>query len=85
MDYDDSSWAIGTTGLGYGFDGLIGDGGDLMDAMRAVNASAFARIPFEIENASEVVRAAVRLKYEDGFVAWINGVRVASDNEPGAS
>ncbi|MDA0811884.1 MAG: CotH kinase family protein [Verrucomicrobia bacterium] len=80
--FDDGTWQSGKTGLGFGFDGLVDEAGDLTAAMRGVNATAYARIPFEINNSAEVIRLSLRLKYEDGFVAWINGQQVAADNEP---
>ena len=42
---NDASWTAGTTGIGYDYDGLVGlDVG----AMKSVNPSAYARIPFTI-------------------------------------
>jgi len=46
------------------------------------NASAWLRIPFTVENPALFQRLLLRLKYDDGFVAWINGVEVAHDNAP---
>ncbi|MEZ5324682.1 MAG: CotH kinase family protein [Verrucomicrobiales bacterium] len=82
LAFDDGTWQSGTTGLGFGYDELVGDAGDLSEAMRGVNGTAYARIPFEIENAAEVIRFSLRLKYEDGFIAWLNGQQIAADNEP---
>lgn len=80
--FDDSSWNAGLTGIGYGYDGLVGEGGDARDAMRGVNASIFVRIPFEIEDPRLVNRMSLRMKYEDGFVAYLNGEEVARANAP---
>ena len=82
IDHDDSSWQSGKTGIGFGYDGLIGEGGDTKEAMRGVNASAWVRIPFEIANPAAVVTMTLRMKYEDGFVAFINGDTVAGANDP---
>jgi len=46
------------------------------------NASAWLRIPFVVENPALFERLILRLKYDDGFVAWINGVEVGHDNAP---
>ena len=46
------------------------------------NATAWLRIPFKVENPAAFQRLLLRLKYDDGFVAWINGVEVAHDNAP---
>jgi phage tail protein X len=82
LEFDDAAWQSGATGLGYGFDELTSESGDLENAMKGVNATAYARIPFEISNAAEVIRMTLRLKYEDGFAAWLNGRRIAADREP---
>jgi len=86
--FDDSDWTDGqgdTTGVGYemsqGYESLIGT--DLRDGMYRVNASVYVRIPFELEdpNAVEILR--LLMKYDDGFVAYLNGVEVAHGNAPG--
>ncbi len=55
---------------------------DLRAAMAGVNASAYARFPFVIENPATVGRLLLRMKYDDGFVALINGQPAASANAP---
>jgi hypothetical protein len=52
------------------------------DAMHNKNSTAWLRIPFTVENPAMIQRLLLRLKYDDGFVAWINGVEVAHDNAP---
>ncbi|MCB1097170.1 MAG: CotH kinase family protein, partial [Verrucomicrobiae bacterium] len=81
-DYDDSSWQAGKTGIGFGYDGLVGEGGDLEEAIRGVNASAYVRVPFQVANPAAVVTMTLKLKYEDGFVAFLNGEPVAAANDP---
>ena len=85
IDFDDNDWPSGTTGVGFerfdvGFADLLGI--DLMNQMFEVNASAFIRIPLTVENPSQVHTLTLRMKYDDGFVAYINGVAVASRNAP---
>lgn len=55
---------------------------DLTVPMRGVSARAWMRIPFRVpENfRSDVLR--LRLRYDDGFVAWINGLEVGRQNVP---
>ncbi len=77
--FDDSQWLGGTTGVGYDYPGLVGlDVG----AMRGVNQSVYIRIPFHVADAEAVDRLVLRLKYEDGFVAYLNGNEVARANAP---
>ncbi len=53
---------------------------DLAATMKSVNASAWLRMPFI---ASEVFdQVTLRLRYDDGFVAYVNGVEVARRNAP---
>ena len=85
-DFDDSSWVEGRTGVGY--DGgtalpkylsLIGT--DVRQAMaEATNTSCYIRIPFTIGESMSFDALSLRIKYDDGFVAYINGRRVASAN-----
>ena len=81
--FDDSGWATGTTGVGYetqtGYEALIGAD---VGAMRNVNKSAYARIPFHVGNPSELASLTLRMKYDDGFAAWLNGHEVAARLAP---
>ncbi len=52
--------------------------------MRDQNASLWMRIPFQIENAAALSGMQLRMKYEDGFVAYLNGRQVATRNAPGS-
>ena len=83
--FDDSSWLNGTTGIGYDtgsdYDALIGLD---VQAMRSENGSAFARVPFSLtaEQLAAIDQLRLDMKAEDGFVAYLNGVKVASLQEP---
>ncbi len=50
--------------------------------MTNINASAYLRLPFNVANVSDVSGLTLRMKYDDGFVAYINGNPVAGDNVP---
>jgi glucose/arabinose dehydrogenase len=84
------SWASGNTGVGYDTD--TGGGGNyipqiginVQTGMSGVNGSVFIRVPFTV-NAAELPlykSLALRMRYDDGFVAWINGTKVTSALEP---
>jgi hypothetical protein len=47
-----------------------------------VNATAYVRIPFVVADPSAVDFLTLRMKYEDGFVAYLNGGEVARRNAP---
>lgn len=88
--FDDSSWNSGQTGVGYDmgstYSSLINL--DLEDQMyvdsRPPSAyeSAYIRVPFTVDDVSTISQLSLRMKYDDGFVAYINGVEVASANAP---
>lgn len=89
--FDDSAWIQGTdktTGVGYettpeNFQTLIktsvlsrmfGDNG---------NASVYIRIPFQLDDPATVETLVLLMKFDDGFVAYLNGQEVAHYNAPG--
>jgi hypothetical protein len=80
--FDDSAWQPAGNGIGYDnnsdYQSLIET--DLHDEMYNTTESAFVRYPFSIENSAEVESMLLRAKYDDGYAAWLNGVRVTSDN-----
>ncbi len=69
----------GAPGTG-AYDTLIGT--DLDTAMHGVNASAYLRWPFTVPPSSTFESLALALRYDDGFVAYLNGVEVARRNAP---
>jgi hypothetical protein len=85
--YDDTSWAswpAGTTGVGYeresGYEGHIG--ADVEGMMYGTSATCYIRIPFTAH--TDFLDLALRIKYDDGFVAYINGAEVARRNFTGS-
>ena len=52
--------------------------------MQNVNSSAFIRIPFTIADAGSIDNLLLSIRFNDGFIAWINGVQVAAVNAPGS-
>src|SRR5437773_720310 len=57
---------------------------DVRTKMQTVNSSAFIRIPFGVANPADIAQLTLRLKYDDGFVAWLNGQEIARKNAPDA-
>ena len=57
-------------------------GTNIQGGMFNANASAFLRIPFMVETPTNYSMLTLRLKYDDGYVAWINGEEVARANAP---
>src|SRR5438132_9253018 len=46
------------------------------------NASAFMRLNFTVQNPADYDILRLRMKYDDGFVAYVNGTEVARRNAP---
>jgi hypothetical protein len=55
---------------------------DLQAQMYGVNSSAYIRIPFNVDDPSSLQSLTLRVKYDDGFLAYLNGQLVASRNAP---
>lgn len=82
------SWFIGPGAVGYETD----DGSygpliniDLQSLMSGINPTAFVRIPFELPadfDGADIDALNLLMKYDDGFLAWINGTLVTSSNAP---
>jgi hypothetical protein len=85
VGFDDGGWAAGATGLGYerssGYESLIGL--DVEAQMYNANQTAYLRIPFTLTNAASFQGLTLRMKYDDGFAAFLNGTLIASRNAPG--
>lgn len=82
--FDGPSWRTVNSGVGFdtgiGFGDWIGEGGDFRTEMHGINASVFLRLPFNLEVAT-VNDLALKMRWDDGFIAYINGVQVAEDRE----
>ncbi len=92
--FNDASWLSGKMGVGYStrassFDAFFGldldapPNGQAAMPMVNVNTSVYIRVPFTNDGTKSFDQLTLRLRYDDGFVAYLNGVEVASDNAPG--
>lgn len=78
-DFDDSAWQSGTTGVGYGYGNVIGTDVSTMDG---VNETVYVRIPFIARDLTEIRSLTLRVWFDDGIIAYINGHEVARYNAP---
>lgn len=85
--FDDSNWRAGRTALGFegknGYEEFLGI--DVFDQMRGNElTSAYLRVPFVLkkEATSGFDELSLGMRYDDGFVAYLNGEKVASANAP---
>ncbi|MFQ3212715.1 MAG: hypothetical protein ACI9XJ_001855 [Marivirga sp.] len=69
LTFDDSVWDLGASSIGYG------DNDDL--TVIAATASVYLRKTFTITDLSAIEELLFHMDYDDGFVAYLNGVEVA--------
>ncbi|PYI81548.1 MAG: hypothetical protein DME26_19790 [Verrucomicrobia bacterium] len=55
---------------------------DVTTRMRGINATMYARLAFTVANPAEFDFLTLRMKYDAGFVAYLNGIEVARANAP---
>jgi len=84
--FDDSGWRQGAVGVGYdigtAYDSLISS--DVQADMQSVRATAYLRIPFTVEDPSIFNDLVLRMRYDDGFILYLNGQEVKRTNAPAA-
>jgi hypothetical protein len=82
--FDDSSWAPGTGGVGYDRESTYQPfiQTNLRATMDNQNTSVFIRIPFNYDgsNQARLNFMVLRIRYDDGFAAFLNGTPIASAN-----
>ena len=81
IGFNDAAWTSGTFGVGY----MIGASPDLSadlgvnfgtvsaTPMNGTGRHSYSRAVFNVPDKSAVVSIKLRMNYDDGFVAWING------------
>ncbi|MHC4695007.1 MAG: LamG-like jellyroll fold domain-containing protein, partial [Planctomycetota bacterium] len=83
--YDDSNWPSYTGGVGYERNpgdpiNYVGHFNvDVNNAMYNHNGTCYIRIPFSV-GSTDLADLTLRMKYDDGFIAYINGVEVKRRN-----
>ncbi|MCH2060071.1 MAG: CotH kinase family protein [Verrucomicrobiales bacterium] len=88
LDFDDSpanGWGTGSGGVGWESAGGTLDpfvDTNISAEVRGINTGAYFRYEFDFENAQNINAMTLNLLIDDGFVAYLNGVEVASFNAP---
>ncbi len=77
--YQVATNSAGLTNVFY-YTGLIKT--DLRTNMYGSNSSAYLRLPFNVTNTANISSLTLRVRYDDGFAAFLNGALVASANVP---
>ncbi len=81
LAFVDTAWTPARMGIGYDtapdYLSYFGAGGNIGTLMQGINPSCYVRIPFTFTgNAADVTSLILRLRYEDGFAAFLNGNRL---------
>ncbi len=83
-NFDDSQWMRGSGGIGFDqqveFDGQYGT--EIESQMLGVNPSVFMRVPFSVDNPYAALTMRLKVKYDDGYIAYLNGQEIARRNTP---
>lgn len=77
LAFNDASWNQGQCSVGYG------DGDDATQINATV--SVYLRKNFSIIDTANIAKAILNMDYDDGFIAWINGVEIARSSNMGNS
>ena len=84
--FNDKTWKRDRQGAGYernsGYQSLISSGLNFRTQMYNKIESLYLRYSFDIDKPDAVGQLRLRMKFDDGFVAYLNGKRVASANAP---
>ena len=91
IDFNPIGWTVGTNGVGYedspaDYRNLIDT--DVRNDWNDEESSVYSRFEFDLPanfDSGNFDRLTLRIKYDDGFVAYLNGDRVASANAPGST
>ncbi len=73
-NFDDSYWLVGPSGIGYSTE--VSYPTSLND-MKGNYRTVYMRRPFRIDNPDSVVSLELGIRYDDGFIAYLNGREIA--------
>ncbi|MHC4743392.1 MAG: lamin tail domain-containing protein, partial [Planctomycetota bacterium] len=74
VEFDDSAWKAGTTGVGYDTGGEYDYLLNLNVAeMRNVNETVYVRVAFQLAETPDFDKLVLYMKRDDGFAAYLNG------------
>jgi hypothetical protein len=79
--FDDTAWTIGEFGSGYDVGVGLNAQNLLLTSTPYGTRSIFVRVEFDVPDVSEIRNMFLGNDYDDGYVAWINGVEVVRSHE----
>lgn len=75
--FEDGDWAQGPAPFRYG----TGEGGTVLESMEGRYSTLFLRHVFQVAD-TNTSHLNLEVDYDDGFIAWINGIEVLRQNAP---
>ncbi len=83
--FNDAAWTAGTFGVGYNNNGNVADlgvnfGASSPTPMSGTGRHSYTRVRFNVADKSALAGLKLRVNYDDGFVAWINGTLAANSS-----
>ena len=75
LDFDDSDWKTAPSGFSIGFGGY--DAPTQLWGMPGGFPSIFLRKQFSVDDVEQIKSLVLRVDYDDGFVAYLNGTEIA--------
>ena len=81
LGFNDNSWALGETGIGYE-NNPADYAAHIETSVPTTTASLYTRQTFNVSDPNAIDQLDLRLRYDDGFLAYLNGTLVASQNAP---
>jgi hypothetical protein len=89
LAYSTAGWSNGTSGLGWDdsaagvdYTPYFGTNASPRSLMSGTSRALFARFLPKLTNVTTAVELRLRMKFDDGFMAWLNGTLVASNLAP---
>jgi hypothetical protein len=74
--FDATSWEVGRAGFGFG----DADDATVLADMEGGYTTVYVRTTFQVADPGTVGHLALRILYDDGFVAYVNGVEITREN-----
>ncbi|MEC9092440.1 MAG: CotH kinase family protein, partial [Planctomycetota bacterium] len=87
-EFDDQNWIPGRNGAGFetsrGYQEFISESFDFKEQLYRKSSSVYLRFPFQVKDLkkAKAQNLFLKMKYDDGFVAYLNGTKIISANAP---
>ena len=89
IGFDDTAWAVDRAGAGYenssGYEPFLASDFDFGDQVSGASVeSIYMRTVFEVSDPAALDLLELWMRYDDGFIAYLNGQEIARANAPGS-